>query len=179
MDTPTIIALIACIGACISGIAAALSAYLSYKGNRPKIKLKIMKDYGQCFYSYLKNKSFALATFKISNCSSIPGTIHDICIIYNGKEYEAEDIFTNFDPSPMVLTNTTENGIKRDINKLRLKCPITVNGFSFVDGFIYFPTFPTVTIDSITVDIRYRVAHSNRIRYIRKARFSHMNYTTD
>lgn len=155
METPTVIALIACIGACISGIAATVSCIFTYKTTHPNLKLKISKD--TCIYTHFGEKSFALMPIEIRNTAMVGGMVDDICIKYNKKEYPAEDIHTDFNISPFKIESTLDYKIERNSKQLRLKCPILVNGFSVINGYIIFPTFPAIQIPTIKVSIKYRL----------------------
>lgn len=155
MDTPTIIALIASIGAGISGIAAAISCIFTYKTTHPNLKIYISKD--KSVYTHFGEKSFALMPITIRNAAMVGGMIDEICIKYNKQEYSAEDIHTNYDISPFKIESTIDYKVERNANQLRLKCPILVNGFAVVDGFIIFPTFPAIQIPTIKVRIKYRL----------------------
>ncbi|AWW06106.1 MAG: putative salicylate hydroxylase [Caudoviricetes sp.] len=159
MDTPTIIALIASIGAGISGIAATITCIFTYKTTHPNLKIEISKD--QCVYTHYGEKSFAFMPITIRNTAMVGGMIDAICIKYNNKDYPAEDIHTNFDLSPFRIESPLDYKVERTTKHLRLKCPILVNGFSVVDGFIIFPTFPAIQIPTIKVRIKYRLINKN------------------
>lgn len=175
MDTPTIIALIASIGAVISGIAATISCVFTYKTTQPNLKVEIEKD--KCVYMHNDQKSFALMPFEVRNSAMVGGMIDEICILHNGKKYYAEDKYTDFDPYPFEIRNTVDDKIERDVHQLRLKCPIQVNGFSVVQGFIFFPSFPAVQTANISVTISYRLMNKNRKKKFRKITFSFVNPT--
>ena len=173
MNTPTIIALIASIGAVISGVAATISCIFTYKTTQPNLKVKIDKD--KCAYLHNENKSFALMPFEVRNSAMVGGMIDEICILYNDKKYYAEDKFTDFDPYPFEITNIVDDKIERDVHQLRLKSPLQVNGFSVVEGFILFPTFPPVQAANITVTISYRLMNKKFKRKFRNITFSFVN----
>lgn len=159
MDTSTIIALIASIGACISGIAAAITCIFTYKTTHPNLKIEISKE--RCIYTHFENKSFAFMPITIRNSAMVGGMIDEISIKYNNQEYNAEDIHTNYDISPFKIESSLDYKVKRNTDQLRLKCPILVNGFSVVDGYIIFPTFPPIQIPTIKVRIKYRLINKN------------------
>lgn len=165
MDTPTIIALIASVGAIISGAAATISCLFTYRTTHPNLKIQIPKD--KCIYTHFEEKSFALMPITIRNAAMVAGMIDDIRIKYNNQTYSAEDIYTNYDITPFEIRNRLDDKIERNIELLRLKCPILINGFSSVDGFIIFPTFPILQIPTVKIRISFRLINKKfkRIRY--------------
>ena len=171
MSTSEIVALISSIFTAISGISAAVACILTYRTTRPKIKLIPHKSQIGHIYSYWKEKSFALLSFQLINSSMIDGMIDDLCIVYNGKEYFAENIFTNYDPQPFELEILFDGVLKQNTDALRLKTPLTVKAYSTVNGFIFFPTFPAVQLNSINVTITYRVMNKKFKRKIRRVKF--------
>lgn len=163
MDTPTIIALIASLGAGISGIASAITCFFTYRTTRPNLKVEIDKKH--CVYTYFQDKSFAFMPLTIRNTAVVNGMVDNIYIKYEGKEYGAEDIYTDYNLEPFKIENIMNDKIKRNTNKLRLKSPLWVKGFSFVEGFIVFPNFPIVQVHSINVRISYRLSNKKFKRF--------------
>lgn len=172
MTDSEIIALVASIFTAISGISAAIACFLTYRTTRPKIKLRVGDSQSNRIYTYYENKSFALLGFDIINNSSVGGMVYDLCLIYEGKEYFAEDISTKFDPYPFEVAPFFDKKIEQDATLLRFKTPIVSTGFSIMRGFALFPSFPVVQKDSIVVDIRYRLTNKNFNRKIRNTKFS-------
>ena len=174
MTTSEIVALIASIFTAISGISAATACILTYRTTRPKIKLSPSTKQSNRFYTFGHNKSFAVLDFEIINSSSIEGMVYNLCIVYEGKKYFAEDTPTNFDPYPFAIKSFFDDKIEQDIQSIHRKFPIKSPGYSVIRGFVFFPTFPVVQTSNITVDIRYRLTNSKFNRIIRRVKFALM-----
>ena len=97
--------------------------------------------------------------------------IDDIQIKYDKKIYTAEISSTDF-PIPPGLELTVDNqDLLCDIEKLRKKTPISVDGFSIVSGLIFFPNFPVIRAKSHIFKVRFRKSNSKRYSS-KRVRFS-------
>lgn len=167
MTLTDIFTMITAIAASLSAIASLAVCFLTYKNSKPKIRFIPKQKGKQLIYFSYDRVSFAVVTFAVENSSAVAGVVDDVCIIYNGEKYYAEGMSSTFNPAGMTI-NFWEGATKQDIEKLHYKCPINVNGFSSFDGFLYFPTFPAVSADSLVVNITYRTLNSKRNHVVRR-----------
>lgn len=172
MTTSEIVALISSIFTAISGISAVIVCFLTFRTTRPQIKLKTDKKPSNRAYAYWHNKSFAFLSLEIINSSNIAGMIDDLCIIYKGKEYPAENIYAKYDPHPFELKSFFDEQIEQDTQALHLKTPLKIDGYSIKSGFFLFPTFPVIQANEIVVTLRFRLINKKFKRKIRRVKFS-------
>lgn len=171
--SPTeLIAVISAICAALSAIFACISCILAFRNARPHLKVKFLETGHQSFYFNFGSISYAVLSFQISNTSAICGMIDDIQIKYDKKIYSAEVSSTDFQV-PFGLEIKVENqDLLCDIEKLRKKTPISVDGFSIVSGLIFFPNFPVIKAESHIFKVRFRKSYNKR--YSRKS----VNFST-
>ncbi len=150
----------------ISAICACISCILTFKNARPHLKIKFLETGHQSFYFNLDPINYAVLSFQISNTSSIRGMIDDIQIKYDKKIYTAEISSTDFQIPPGLEITVDNQDLLCDIDKLRKKTPISVDGFSIVSGFIFFPNFPVIRATSHIFIVRFRKSYNKR--YSRK-----------
>ena len=172
METSEWVALIASFFTAISGISAAIACILTFRTTRPQIKLRLTEKQTHRVYTHYKDKSFAMLCFDLQNSSTVTGMLGSLCLIYKGEKYYAENFATNYDPSPLEVKSFFDANIEQDATALHLTMPIKVPSFSIVSGFILFPAFPALQVDSISVDIQYRLTNQKFNRKIRRVKFA-------
>lgn len=177
MSPSEIVSLVAGIFTAVSGVSAAIACFLTYRTTRPKIKLKVGKQNSNRAYTFYKDKGFALLGIDLINSSMVAGMLDELCIIYEGKEYYAEKIGTQYDPYPFEVKSFFSEQIEQDTKLLRLKTPITVQGYSIISGYILFPSFPVVQTNTITVNISFRLMNKNFKQKIRRVKLSRVTPT--
>lgn len=177
MSAKDIISLVATIISCAASFATCIACYFTYKTTRPNIQIEVDKKL--CYYvKYSQEKviTFALVYLYIRNLSMIAGTIDHIFIMYKGKSYRVEKTSMIYDISPVSFTIVAApENIQIDAIKKRCRCPIRVEGLSFIDGFFLFPNFIAEPSKPITISLfvqypnfKYKRCIARRLRLIPK-----------
>lgn len=166
MGTGEIISLV------VSGFAVVISLLAllnNYRFNHPRIKFDIKQHLFKCCYAYGQfkddTKCFGYMQVSISNMSSQPGTIADVCIHYKGNKYYVETIGMKF----YIPEFTVRLGkfFPQDPETFWLTVPKVIPPYSAVMGYFRFLHFPSTSDDEITVtvEVTYIDTKIRRVKY--------------
>lgn len=176
MNTPEIISIIVAVIAAIISFAALLN---NFRFNHPRIHFDIKrssaKDLFKCCYAYAKfiddTKCFGYMQVSISNLSPQPGTIAEVCIIYEGNRYYVETIGMKY----VIPEFNIRLGkfFPQDPEKFWLTVPKVIPPYSAVIGYFRFLKFPgtvgdgiTVTVEVTYIDTKIRCVRYPNIRFV-------------
>lgn len=161
--------MISSICAAVSAIAAVVSCIIHFRHSKPKIGVRLKKNFGTLSYAdaVFEGVGFkTLVDLRLSfyNNSSVGGTIADIYIEYENMQYHAETVGSIYDIAPFNLTFGQRSGIPQDSKSLRLQVPLVVPAYSAIMGYFIFPNFPAIRETETYVTVVFTLI-DNKIRY--------------
>lgn len=158
MTPSEIIMLITAIFTALAAAAAFITCYLHYLSLKPKISIQKYDNHVNYFYYYDKEKDYCCAAllFNFINSSNVPGSISEISIIYNKKEYDASEKTLNY-KFKEDITFETDVETKINIRDLIIHTPIKLEPYSNIEGFIIVPGIPTIKRDTLEVKAKFKV----------------------
>ena len=163
------ITLISCIAASISAIFAAISAWLIWRQNATKIKIKITNSITTKTPQNIFNSDsdFAVVRVDLQNLSSHNVTFSDCTILIEGTSYEALEKNMHFD-FHKIVDIYSENGAHKELKSLDqyLTFPHTVIPYNFERSFILFPKFIHTADNLIKGKIEFAYNSKKRRRKI-------------
>lgn len=157
MTNSEIIMFVSAIFTAIAAIAATVTCLLHYINSKPKIKVK-KSEYSHHYFFFEHNQHFYAAfAVDITNSTSISGVLDNFTLVYNKVPYAAETHLID-------LTSATQKVYFEHANQkillsnFRLKCPLTMDGYSIQYGFFVIPDLPLPNnTKTFTADICYNI----------------------
>lgn len=122
----------ATIAALVTAFLSLVTCVLAYKNSRPKIKIKVNK----VILVEHDQTRFVLVDLDITNNSMVQGCISNICLRCKKYKCDAEKTAHVYEFGKLKI-DTYDNKIPTHLE--RLKTPICVGGYSFVNSYIVFP----------------------------------------
>ena len=158
MTPAEIIMLITAIFTALAAVAALVTCYLNYRSLKPNISIEKFDNQADYFYYFDNEMNYYCVAllFNFTNSSHVGGSISEISISYNSHTYEADEEKLNYEINTD-YTFSTDVNTQVKFSELRKRCPIIVEPYSNVEGFIIFPGIHDVKDKIMKVTVSFRI----------------------